>query len=186
LLNPLFPIHTERLILRPFQEEDILPFSQYRSDPEVARYQGWETPFSLAQAAEFVAVNLVTPPGEPGKWFQVAIELKATRELIGDCAFQRLPEDSAQAEIGFTLARPFQGHGYAAEAVRCLVDCLFHHFGLHRIRANCDPANLASIHLLQKVGMRHEGRWIESLWLKGAWVSEDWYALLRSEWQSPQ
>jgi hypothetical protein len=48
-------------------------------------------------------------------------------------------------------------------------------FGPHRA-GNRDPDNLASIRLLQKVGMRYEGRLMESLRLKGQWVSEDWYA----------
>jgi RimJ/RimL family protein N-acetyltransferase len=183
-LSLTFPIQTDRLILRYFTQLDIAAFSAYRSDPEVARYQGWDAPYSREQAAQFVAEMISTTPGQPGQWFQIAIELKASAVLIGDCAFQRLLEDGAQAEIGFTLARPFQGQGYAAEAVRCLIDTLFKNFGLHRIRANCDPSNLASIHLLRKVGMRHEGRFLESLWFKGYWASEDWFAILRREWET--
>jgi len=47
-----------------------------------------------------------------------------------------------------------------------------------------DPENTASGRLLRKVGMRHEGRFVESLWFKGGWASEDWYAILRQEWQA--
>ncbi len=178
------PLETPRLILRPFTDRDAEPFSRYRSDPEVARYQGWEAPFSLGQAARFVAEMKAKKPGEPGEWFQVALELKSTGELIGDVAFQRLREDERQAEIGFTLARAFQGQGYAAEAVGRLLDYLFGELGLHRVRADCDPQNAASIRLLTKVGMRHEGTFVESLWYKGGWADEDWYALLHREWEA--
>ena len=100
---------------------------------------------------------------------------------VGVC----IDADDRRAEIGFTLARQFQGQGYATEAVRCLIDTLFSSLGLHRISANIDPENFASAKLLQRVGMRHEGRFIESLWLKGHWVNEDWYAILRREWINP-
>ena len=184
-MNPSqrFPLETPRLILRPFEDRDAAPFALYRSDPEVARYQGWEAPFSLEQAAQFVAEEKSKTPGEPGQWVQLAMELKSTGEMIGDCAFYRLSEDPRQAEIGFTLARAFQGQGYAAEAVTRLLDYLFGGLGLHRVRANCDPENTSSARLLERVGMRHEGRFVESLWFKGRWAGEDWYAVLKREWE---
>lgn len=182
-MNP-FPLETARLILRPFTERDIQPFSAYRSDPDVARYQGWAAPFSLAQAGDFVAEMIDRIPGVPGQWFQVALELKSTGEMIGDVVFQRLADSPEQAEIGFTLAPQFQGHGYAREAVSRLLEYLFCDLDLHRVRANCDPANTASARLLEGVGMRHEGRWLESLWIKGGWADEDWYAILQKEWKS--
>ena len=177
-------LETSRLILRPFDEQDVEAFSRYRSDPEVARYQGWEAPFSLEKAARFVAEMQVEQPGRPGGWYQLAIALKSSSLLIGDCAFTVLLEDSRQAEIGFTLAREHQGQGYAREAVEKLLEYLFTVLRLHRVRANCDPDNTSSGRLLQRVGMRHEGRFIESLWFKGAWVGEDWYAILDREWRT--
>ncbi len=177
------PLYTPRLILRSFAESDIQGFAAYRSDPEVARYQGWEAPFSLEKASRFVREMISRTPGDPGQWYQVAIELKSSGELIGDCVFQRLVEDPRQGEIGFTLARRFQGQGYASEAVSRLLDYLFGELGLHRVRANCDPENITSIRLMERLGMRHEGRFVESLWSKGRWVDEDWYAILEREWR---
>ena len=101
--------------------------------------------------------------------------------MIGDCGFFLLTEDEQQAEIGFTLASPFHGQGFASEAVSRLLDYLFDGLNLHRVRANCDPRNTSSIHLLERAGMRHEGRFIASLWFKGEWVDEDWFAILRNE-----
>lgn len=177
-------LEAPRLILRPFEDQDAGPFSEYRSDPEVARYQGWEVPYTLQQATDFVAAEKVKGAPVPGQWRQLAIVLKATHTMIGDCGFYCLENDPQQAEIGFTLARPYQGQGYAHEAVARLLDYLFGELGLHRVRANCDPENGASAWLLERVGMRHEGRFVESLWFKGRWAGEDWYAILRREWQS--
>ncbi len=181
--NMTLLLETPRLILRPFEEQDAEPFSHYRSDPEVARYQGWEAPFSLEQANQFVAEMKGLRAGTPGRWYQLAIERKETGEMIGDCAFQVLLEDRHQAEVGFTLARAYQGQGYASEALKRLLAFLFDEIKLHRVRANIDPENLRSARLLERVGMRHEGRFIESLWLKGRWCDEDWYAILLREWK---
>ncbi len=177
-----FRLETNRLILRSFRESDLVPFRLYRSDPEIARYQGWEAPYSLEKATQFLQEMIEKVPGEPGQWYQIALELKNSGKMIGDCAFQRLAEEPRQAEIAFTLARAYQGFGYATEALKYLMGYLFDHYGLHRIRANCDPENVASARLLERLGMRREGRFVESLWYKGAWVSEDWYAIIDREW----
>lgn len=176
-------LETPRLILRPFQEADLEAFSAYRSDPEVARYQSWEAPYTLAQAAAFLEEMKNTQPGTPGEWYQIAIERKSTPGLIGDCAFHILAHDPRQAEIGFSLARAYQRQGYATEAVRRLLESLFSELDLHRVTATCDAENTASARLLERVGMRREGHFIENIWFKGAWGSEFAYAVLQEEWK---
>ena len=84
-------LETERLIMRAFQDKDILDFAEYRSDPDVAQYQGWDAPYSVEKAAEFIAENKVICPGTPGEWHQIALELKDGGNLIGDCVFHILP-----------------------------------------------------------------------------------------------
>jgi len=175
------PIETTRLILRPFRETDAQAFSDYRSEPQVARYQGWAAPYPLEQAEECIREMLPIKPGQAGHWYQIALERKEDGVLVGDCAFH-LSDDGRQAEIAFTLAPVFQGQGYAAEAVNCLLEALFTDLHLHRIFANVDPANAGSISLLTRLGFRCEGRFRQSLRLKGAWVDEQWFALLREEW----
>jgi len=85
------PAETPRLILRPFHETDIAAFAAYRSDPEVARYQGWDIPYTLTQATEFVAAMQRAQPGVPGEWYQVAITIKDDGRRMTD---DREPEAS--------------------------------------------------------------------------------------------
>jgi RimJ/RimL family protein N-acetyltransferase len=177
-----FPIHTDRLILSPLTEADAEVLSAYRSDPEVARYQGWKAPYSVEQARELIAASQALAVDAAG-WHQIGIRLKESGELMGDCAYYLLKEDQRQAEIGVTLAARYQRKGYGFEALHCLVSHLFGNLGLHRIRANIDPANDGSAGVLRKLGFRHEGRWVESLWFKGRYADEDWYAILDSEWK---
>ena len=95
--------------MRPFRDSDLPSFLGYRSDPEVARYQSWDVPYGVDQAAAVIAEMKAKTPGVPGEWYQIAIELKPTGEHIGDCAFHIPREDPGQAEIGFTLSRASSG-----------------------------------------------------------------------------
>jgi aminoglycoside 6'-N-acetyltransferase len=175
-------LETHQLVLRPFHQADLAAFMAYRSDPETARYQAWDAPYSAHQAATFLHDMQQTVPATPGAWYQLAIELKASGAMIGDCAFCILADDPRQAEIGFTLAPQQRGKGYATAAVTRLLAYLFEEVGVHRVRASCDVENVASAKLLARLGMRREGHFRESVWFKGRWSSEYWYALLRQEW----
>ncbi len=177
-------LETDRLLLRSFHDADLESFVDYRSDPQVARYQGWDAPYSVARAMEFVEEMKHKRPGAQGEWYQIALELKAGGQMIGDCAFHVLAEDARQAEIAFTLSRAHQGHGYATEAVTRLLDYLFQDLDLHRVRAICDAENSASAKLLERIGMRREGSFVENIWFKGQWGSEFYYGLLQREWLS--
>lgn len=177
-------LKTARLQIRPLQESDLALFASYRSDPEVARYQSWEAPFSMEQAREFLERISRFAPGTPGKWCQLAIERHAEAGIIGDCSFRVSADDTRQAMIGFTLARPFQGQGYGAEAVQALVDFLFSEYQLHRISAICDALNTASARLMERIGMRREAHYVENVWFKGAWGDEFLYAILEREWRA--
>jgi len=75
---------TRRLLLRRFQDSDLEPFLAYRFDPEIARYQGWDS-CSRQEAIDFIREQQSVQPGTPGQWLQLAIELRETGELIGDC-----------------------------------------------------------------------------------------------------
>lgn len=175
-------IETPRLRLRPFQEADLPTFLAYRNDPEVARYQSWDTT-SEAEARVLLAEFARTTPGTPGDGVQIAITLNSTGELIGDIFFLVWATDPQQGEIGYTLARHFQRQGYATEAVGAFLDYAFEHFYLHRITAVVDVANGPSIRLLERLGMRREAHFRENVWFKGRWADEYVFAILRSEWE---
>jgi RimJ/RimL family protein N-acetyltransferase len=177
------PFETPRLKLRSFQGDDLESFIAYRSDPLVARYQGWDAPYPREKAIAFVEEMKNKKPGGQGEWYQVIVSLKPGLQVIGDVAFHILDEDILQAEIAFTLARSYWGQGYATEAARRLLDYLFSELHLHRVRAICDSENLASVHVLERMGMRREADFLENIWFKGQWGSEFLYAILEHEWE---
>lgn len=174
-------IQTDRLYLRPFTAADLPALLAYRNDEEVARYQGWNTPYTAEQAERFLQEQQNLPPQAPGEWRQLLIERQADGQALGDCAF-KIGRDGQQAEIGCTLARPYWRFGYAVEAGRGLLAYLFDQLKLHRVYANCDCLNLPAVRTLEGLGMRREAHYIENLWFKGRWSSEYWYAILNREW----
>lgn len=175
-------LETPRLILRRFEDADLEPFLAYRSDPEIARYQGWSMPYTPQMAQAFIQEMKTQQPGTPGEWFQWAIALRHSGEMIGDCAFYLLSRDTRQAEIGVTLARAFHGQGYAQEAIQRLLAYLFDELQLHRVCANCDPENQPAWQILERMGFRREAHFVENLWFKGRYADELWYGMLRREW----
>lgn len=179
-------LETPRLRLRPFCEGDIDAFCSYRSDPLVARYQGWDAPYPRGKAAAFITRMAAALPGTPGGWYQWAVERKAAPGLIGDCTFYLSESEPQQAEIGFTLALAWQRQGYAHEAACRLLEYLFSQLHLHRVTAVCDDANYPSIAVLERLGLRREAHLIENVWFKGAWGSEYHYAILEREWFARQ
>jgi len=172
-------IESQRLILRRFNETDLEPFLAYLNDPLVARYQSWES-YTEQQAREVIEQQENLVPGLPGKWFTFALELRESKTLIGHVALKML--DDKQAEMGFTLARSFHGKGLAFEAASRVLDYVFTNLKLHRVIAITDCENERSFALLDRLGMRREGHFIENIWFKGKWGSEFSYAILREEW----
>jgi RimJ/RimL family protein N-acetyltransferase len=173
-------IETGRLVLRRFRTEDVHALAAYRSDPAVARYQSWNAPYSLDKARYAVQTMIAADPGMPG-WFQWAVEHADSRTLIGDVGVN-LADNLKQAEIGYTLAVAQQGHGYATEAVRAVLDHLFKVQGLHKVSAECDARNVRSAQLLERVGFTREGMRREHTWIKHEWTDDLLYGLLAPEW----
>jgi RimJ/RimL family protein N-acetyltransferase len=180
-MNDTFKLKSARTIIRQLRDSDFEPFLQYRCDPDVARFQLWDS-FSQQDAVEFIKKHKSAQPGTPGEWIGLAIALEKTGDLIGDCAFKISDEDPAQAEIGFNLSPRFQGRGFATEAVRCLLDYLLCELDLHRVTAVTDCENAAAVALLERVGMRREGHFLQNVWFKGRWGDEYLYAILQDEW----
>jgi RimJ/RimL family protein N-acetyltransferase len=174
-------IQTERLTIRRLRDEDLDALVAYRNLPEVARLQLWES-YDVDKGKEMIDECKGLEPFTPDNYFQFAVELKATGELIGDLYF-KMDEAGKQAELGYTFAPKFQGQGLASEAVRKLMDYAFKEKGLHRIWCVTDPRHARSIAMMKRMGMRQEAHFKENLWFKGAWADDVVFAILGKEWQ---
>jgi RimJ/RimL family protein N-acetyltransferase len=125
---------------------------------------------------------------QPRTRFQLAVTLKAGSRLIGNCgirlsASRDVPPERLyhEAEIGYELAPDEWGHGYATEAAREIVRFGFDELGLHRITAWTVADNTASVRVLEKIGMRLEGRLRDKEYYKGRYWDVLMYAMLNDE-----
>lgn len=135
---------TDRLVIRRFTTSDTQTFYEYRNDPEVARFQGWDVPFAPERAEHLVREFATAPVFEPGTWTQLAIERIVAPGIVGDLGV-RLEPDEPTAELGFTIARQHWGNGYGREALNAIAELLLDDIELDRVIAITHRHNIASI-----------------------------------------
>jgi [ribosomal protein S5]-alanine N-acetyltransferase len=176
-------IITNRLIIRNLVITDLDNFHQYRSNPEVTKYQGFDV-MTKEACANFINSQLEKQFGKAGEWVQYAIENKETKQLIGDCAIKLDQDDIRLAEVGMTISDLHQKKGYAKEALTGILDWLFETQNIHRVTEIVDAENVASIHLLKSLNFKQEGHFKENIFFKGKWGSEFQFALLKREWKT--
>lgn len=177
-------ILTERLHLRCLRPDDAKAMFAYRSSAAVAEYQSW-VPESVGEVVSFIDEVSTRKFNTPG-WYQIGISLRDHSELVGDCGIHVLESDPRIAEIGITIAPDFQCNGYASEALNAVFNILFVQLGKHRVVASVDPRNLASMRLMERIGLRKEAHFLQSIWFKNSWADDVVFALLGSEWASKQ
>ena len=174
---------TERLVLREFNQDDWPDVLAYQSDPRYLRYYPW-TERTPEDVGEFVHRFIAQQGEDPRTKFQLAIDLKSDTNLIGNCGIRMKSAGAHAADIGFELAPQHWGRGYATEAARAIVEFGFTELGLHRIWSWCIADNVASARVLEKLGMRLEGRLRENEYFKGRWWDTLMFAILDYEWRA--
>ena len=182
MLRPTFPLRTERLLLRPFRDDDLEALFAMQSRPDVTRYLYWG-PRTPGEARHMLArLMRMTAIDDDSNALRLAALLPETGVLIGDFSLQRVSREHSQGEIGFIVHPDHHGHGYATEAATVLLRLGFEELGLHRIIGRCDARNAASARLMERLGMRREAHLRENEFVKGEWCDELIYAMLASEW----
>ena len=171
----------ERITLEPLRDDDFDDLYAMQSDPEVCRYLLYE-PRTREQVADALKRDAArTRLAEVDDHLQPAIRAEDGR-FLGTMYLILKSIDDLTAEIGWTLLPSSQGKGYATEAATVLLDFCFDELGLHRVFAELDPRNTASVALCERLGMRHEGHFVEDMFLKGEWADTGRYAILDREW----
>lgn len=174
--------YTNRLHIRPVKTEDKNPMFRYRSDPGTNKFLSL-VPESEEDVADFIR-KTSSIINVPGTWFQFVIIEKTSELLIGDIGihFLESPPENNHVEIGYTLDRQFRGKGYATEALTAIIDFLFTGLHKNRITASIDPANAASVRLIERLGFQKKAHHIKSLFFHGEWVDDVIYGISSDEW----
>lgn len=182
-----WPVRTERLLIRPPGAADLPRLYEIRSAPGVAQ---WLTgaPASLEDYVERY--------GTPER-FATTLVVEAEGTLVGDlfCSVespwsQAEARDAARhtlAAMGWVVDPAYAGRGYATEGAAALLRICFEDLGVRRVVAGAFADNAASVRVMEKIGMRIEGRGVrDSLHRDLGWLDGVSAAILAEEWQARQ
>ena len=174
---------TERLQLRELEEGDWPAVLAYQEDPLYLRYYE-RTERTPAAVQEFVRMQVALQHPRPRIKYQVGVVLRSSGQLIGNCGVRMASSDAHEADIGYELSPKQWGKGYATEAASAIVDFGFTELHLHRVWAWCVADNLGSARVLEKIGMRPEGRLRDKEHFKDRWWDRLLFGMLEDEWRA--
>ncbi|WP_328323271.1 GNAT family N-acetyltransferase [Kribbella sp. NBC_00382] len=148
---------TDRLLLRPFRDEDLPAWAELNTDPKVMRYLGGK-PLSQAETDE-IASGVNRQYLAEGTGF-LAIERRSDGAFLGAGGLTHEVWHPDDLELGWRLAREYWGHGYATEAAAAWLAYAFFDLNLPHVLASTETANTKSIAVMQRIGMSfdHEAR----------------------------
>jgi RimJ/RimL family protein N-acetyltransferase len=181
-----WPLHTQRLTIRPATSADLRLIFEIRTLPEVAEWM----PSRPTSYPEFVLGF-----GEAAV-LERTLVMEVDGAVIGDLylhvtdawAQDDVADRAGQeAEIGWCLSPVHQGHGYVTEGAVELVRMCFEDLGVRRIHAAAFADNGPSLRIMERLGMRQENHGVrDSLHRDLGWVDGVVYALLAEEWRAGQ
>lgn len=170
---------TQRLLIRSFTKNDWKDLYEYLSDEKVIRYEPYEV-FNEEQCKHEAIQRSKNDAF-------LAVCLKESNKVIGNLYFSE--QDFNTWEIGYVFNNNYQGLGYATESAEEVLKEAFNNLGARRVIAMCNPENIASWRLLERLSMRREGHLIKNIYFKKdkagnpIWQDTYEYALLEEEWR---
>jgi [ribosomal protein S5]-alanine N-acetyltransferase len=174
-----FPILlTERLILRKISPDDAPELFFMRTDERVMRYIDKPRAKTIDETLAFVKkIHDLEANNNAVTW---AITLKTDPKLIGTVCLWNLQKEHYRAEVGYALHPDHHRKGIMDEVLRTVIDYGFNTVKLHSIEANVNPANEASIKLLEKNKFVREAYYRENYFFEGKFLDTAIYSLLAS------
>lgn len=172
---------TERLLLRPVRREDAPALAEIANDSDIsAKLSSMPYPYTLEDAKEFIEK---THKGyAQSKVAEFCIVKKSSQKLTGMIAMGFNAKNN-HATVGYWLGKAYWGRGYMTEALHEIVRFGFEQLQLHRIAGHHFHNNPASGNVMQKVGMKLEGRRVEHFKKGDLYLDILDYGLLRRDWE---
>ena len=165
----------QRLILRPWREDDAPALYEYASDPQVGPPAGWAAHTSVEESRQIIR-DILSAEGT----FAVCIAARGDTP-VGSIGWFTRSRTSGEPELGYWIGRPFWGQGYIPEAVDCLLTHLFTKTDYERVWCSHFVENEKSRRVIQKSGFRPEFM-RECEWSAlGRKLVEQFYSLRKSE-----
>lgn len=174
---------TERLVVRPFGREDADSLFRAASNPNVTRRTLWQAHEDLDASLRFITGYAINQYYQEIPEPLAVARREAPAEVIGTVGCFWVSKEHYSMELGYWIAEPLWGKGYAAEASRALVTWLFANYAVNRLQAHCVADNDASERVLHKLGFQFEGVARSAVCLRGQFFDVKRFAVLRDEWR---
>lgn len=175
-------LETPRLVLRAINEADADAIFRYAGNPNVTAYTIFETHRGIEDTFAFIRDIALKQYAEqlPGPYGICWKEDAAG--LLGTVGCRWATQANKTMELGYAIAEELWGRGLAAEASRAVIDYVFANYDVVRVQAHCMAENAASERVMQKLGMKYEGRLRQATFRRGQSWDMVLYSVLRSEW----
>lgn len=176
-------LETDRLIIRRFNFEDWHDLYEYLSQETVVKYE----PYNILNEEESMQAAINRSKND-AFW---AVCLKENNKLIGNIYFEQLePKEFLTWEIGYVFNPAYYGKGYATEACKRILKYGFEQIGVHRVIGKCNPENISSWRLMERLSMTREGHFKKAAFFrksndgKPIWHDAYQYSILDEEFSS--
>lgn len=174
--QPFPVITTQRLVLRDARLTDAAALYRLRSNPEVMKYLDRPLAKSVGEAEAFI--QRIIDAAAKNEGITWAMTSTGTDGLIGTIGFWKIDQEHYRGEIGYLMDPAFQGRGLMQEAMVEVISYGFDTMKLHSIEANVNPANVASIRLLERMRFDREAYFKENYYYDGKFIDSAIYSLL--------
>jgi RimJ/RimL family protein N-acetyltransferase len=175
---------TQRLVLREVVERDFAAFFELYNDCEARQYeQSGDRVHSEADVRNGIQRILADQKATPRTRYRFAITISPDDWLRGWVSLRSSDQAIGEWEMGWTVHRAAWNQGYATEAACEVLRFAFHELGAHRVIAACHVENVASARVMEKLGMRCEGRRRGVRTINDAWVDDLLYAILEVDYK---
>jgi len=153
---PNISISTERLVLRPLDEDDIAALAEMMNDEQVAAWTDVPQPYTEEDARSWITEYAPTER-TAGRGLDLAVTEFLTQRLVGIVQLTKANWHIRSTELSYIIAPWARGEGYAAEAALAIAQWLFREQKFERIELRTAADNAASQQVAQKIGCISEG-----------------------------
>ncbi len=177
-------LQTDRLNFRLLTINDLINIHKLHSLPETDEFNTLGIPKSIQETEKIIKLWLVRQNAKPQTSYIFCLDLVDTKQFIGLIALNIGKPNYLTAEVWYKIDLKYWRQGYTTEALTKLLDYSFNELKFHRIEAGCAVENIASIKVLEKVGMTREGTKRKKLPIRGEWKDNYFYAILEEDFFS--
>lgn len=175
---------TKRLILEPVQSAHAVKMCALLSVPDLHRFVPTDPPGLEALTKQYSSWERRLSPQGDELWLNWIARSRESGDLVGH--FQAGMGRSGEADIAYTVGKAFQRQGFAKECLTVILNFLFTSAGARTVKALVDTRNVASLNLLQSIGLRQRDLLVKADFFKGESSDEFSYSVSKSEWDQSQ